>query len=389
MRRSCGSSMMWVAAEVNPLGIPETLEGWQRLRRVIHERPHRSASDLLAQARYELRVVDQWRHGRWPHTPFGREPDPPYVPGDVLELRSLAAALDVGEPPYPGGALSAVVLDGVPLWLDAGVDQGVICSHPPTPEQRQRIRLPWPETVVWLASAPRVGIRDLLPPEIRQLVWQRLRPGMRAHLAEIPYELTNVRVLAEATTVRLVGIGLPSTRHSKPESWVAWVLRVRGIDQSERSRPLTLIVPGWRGLSTWWELLDCATAIAAWGDWRAEGTKRSDRGGHRADLRALAKSPDLMALGPVRTLDMRRTQTHETRTGTGTVRGSPRTHLRRGHWRRQRVGHGEQWHYEDRWIPPTVVAPTGPESGQLIVWTLPRPKPIPTPAARPPRTGAD
>ena len=36
----------------------------------------------------------------------------------------------------------------------------------------------------------------------------------------------------------------------------------------------------------------------------------------------------------------------------------PAPHSRRGHWRRQRVGPRENWHYELRWIPPTWVGAT-------------------------------
>jgi hypothetical protein len=46
-------------------------------------------------------------------------------------------------------------------------------------------------------------------------------------------------------------------------------------------------------------------------------------------------------------------------------------HLRRGHWRRQRVGPRHAWHYELRWIAPTVVGGSLPADRKGRVYTLP------------------
>jgi hypothetical protein len=78
------------------------------------------------------------------------------------------------------------------------------------------------------------------------------------------------------------------------------------------------------------------------------------------------------AAAGVRVLDVGRMHTPAPQAGSGT-HSSPVTHLRRGHWRRQRIGPRDGWRYEPRWIPPVVVNPGGEEGSQVTVYRLPVP----------------
>jgi hypothetical protein len=59
--------------------------------------------------------------------------------------------------------------------------------------------------------------------------------------------------------------------------------------------------------------------------------------------------------------------------GDGSGRPSPATHLRRGHWRRQRVGPRHAWRYEPRLIPPVLVNPGAGPGEHVTVYRLPAP----------------
>ena len=50
-------------------------------------------------------------------------------------------------------------------------------------------------------------------------------------------------------------------------------------------------------------------------------------------------------------------------------------HLRRGHWRRVRVGPRSDWHYEMRWIPPTMINPYARRKDSVTVYRLNPPTP--------------
>jgi hypothetical protein len=80
------------------------------------------------------------------------------------------------------------------------------------------------------------------------------------------------------------------------------------------------------------------------------------------------------ALVGVRVLDTERTRSAGRATATETSRASPAAHMRRGHWRRVRVGPRADWHYEGRWIPPTIVNPGGAPMPGLPIYRLPLPE---------------
>jgi hypothetical protein len=80
----------------------------------------------------------------------------------------------------------------------------------------------------------------------------------------------------------------------------------------------------------------------------------------------------------VHVLDLGRTPTHTPQRGQPVQeppdqRISPIPHLRAGHFRRVRVGPRDDWHYQVRWIAPTLVRGDQPEQERLVVRRLPPP----------------
>jgi hypothetical protein len=96
-----------------------------------------------------------------------------------------------------------------------------------------------------------------------------------------------------------------------------------------------------------------------------------------AALGMLASRPPRGDAVGVHVLDLGRTSTvrhaaMEPTTGTA-GRHSPVPHLRGGHFRRVRVGPRQEWHYEVRWIAPTLVGGEQPDPNRLVVRRLPAP----------------
>jgi len=54
--------------------------------------------------------------------------------------------------------------------------------------------------------------------------------------------------------------------------------------------------------------------------------------------------------------------------------------MRRAHWRRARVGPRRDWHYEGRWIAPTLVNADALTEMPTVLYRLPDPPSGPPPA---------
>lgn len=66
-------------------------------------------------------------------------------------------------------------------------------------------------------------------------------------------------------------------------------------------------------------------------------------------------------------------QASRKRRGSGSRTSVRSVHVRRGHWRRQRIGPRTDWHYEIRWVSPAWVTAGGPGEPPDHVYVLPPP----------------
>jgi len=353
---------------MNPLGVsPDRvlqdrlagdIIGWRR-------DPHA----LLEQAKWELRVSHQ--SGRWTYPPRPHDPEPemPLLPADVLALRSLTALNDLDfEDPQQSriGALAGLMLDSTPLWLSGQVAEQV--ANTPTPDELgAELRLPFPAVSVWFAAPAKLPVTDpdlVLPlrePDGDRWLWYGNRQTA-------PWTLLIGDNERPEPDVWLDGVVLIATDEGEILDTVGWIVSDRNTSEI-RSRPTRGVILGSLELAELRDVAYAMAAIAAWGDWLTIQAEPISSGADRKFLRRWVRKNDPAALGPVRVLDVKRSQPERGKPGRGT-HASPVTHLRRGHYRRVVVGprrEGREW----RWIPPVVVNPDGQSRDQVQIWRLP------------------
>jgi hypothetical protein len=118
-------------------------------------------------------------------------------------------------------------------------------------------------------------------------------------------------------------------------------------------------------------------AAVAWGQWTSPTLDDlPDAGDPRfrdviRSSKFRKREPDGAALG-VHILDVKRTIGTRTKSNDTGTHASPATHTRRAHWNRYRVGPRDDWHYERRFIPRTIVNP-GHHDERLTIYRLPLP----------------
>lgn len=334
--------------------------------------------------------------GRWSSdlVPSVRE----YVPGDVCGLRasachsSLQVCFQLIE--HEGRermteldkyraeremVLAAWMYGAVPFFLPVSSAVGIAGSHPPDPELLDELHLPFPRVGVYFGA-------DLaLPDGVRggdeQLLDVMRQAAMRDdRVTEVradrfpPDTMTSAQIaLAKGAEVRLAGVIFRSDDAGHLADDVLWLTVVPAATKAPRRltvgrlsrarlRPLALNL----------------AAATAWGDWHPPPAPLELPGdltsaAFRKQLRRgvfRRREPSGAAVG-VRVLDTQRMESRSTSVGTGT-HASPVTHLRRGHWRRQRVGPREDWRHEQRFIPPVLVNP-GHASDSITIYRLPEP----------------
>jgi hypothetical protein len=162
--------------------------------------------------------------------------------------------------------------------------------------------------------------------------------------------------------------------------WPANLDRIRGV------------LRGWRSAAALAPLVTNIAAAVAWGAWQPPATPfplpdPDSKQWRKAIKRGVfrRREPRGDAVG-VHVLDLGRTPTHTRQTPepdgetTTASRSSPIPHLRGGHFRRVRVGPRNDWHYQVRWIAPTLVRGDQPAADRLVIRRLPPPPgPSPTP----------
>jgi hypothetical protein len=383
-----------------PLGIPVDDQDFDRVflelertGRLARLTPETITSAIRSLARD---AVLQHASGRWRP---GQADPADFVPGDAAAIRSIvcdaivrdvaAATLLGGRPPTgtphgPGtqwlldqplmASLLVDVATAVPYFIPTTAAAAVLASHPPHPDLRQDLRLPFERVLVLFGA-------DL---ELNQSVfpWPSSFPADQASTFGVVGELLDRgghlsgMVLLAGNDGRLSDdvVWLVAANPDPSRPWPASLDRIRGA------------VRGWRRFADLGPLADNVAAAVAWALWRRPPSPAEippnlpDR-----QLRKALKHNSVRvrerqgALVGVHVLDLGRTLTHagsraEDRQPPAAGRGSPIPHLRSGHFRRVRVGPRASFHYETRWIPPVWVQGDADRAAQrLVVRRLPPP----------------
>jgi hypothetical protein len=352
---------------------------------------------LFAAARRDAALA--WASGRWRP---GR-PDPEtYVPGDVSALRGFAVAADLARvasyqsviaaptagPPEDDEVWRTAVIrtitcladttalyEAVPHFLDAETAVGILGSRPPEPSDLAELRLPYPRISVWFGRVLELGA------EMHD--W----PSGWDHLADLGGRPTPERTVVgdlRALGGGIEGVVLAEQPGGGLANEVLWLVSVN----PDASRPGTAALDRYR--ATVWGQLSSArlahvarnlAATVSWAEWHEPDRSLSlpddpvSRDWRKAVRRGEFRrhEPKGAAAG-VRVLDVSRTPVGDRVVGGNGRAGthaSPITHLRRAHWRHQRVGPGLAERRLVR-VPATVVNPGG---GPLapVVYRVPAP----------------
>lgn len=387
------------------IGAPEAADRAIRAGRRIEE---------FAQTAYTDSVFLN-RSGRWnPGTP-----DPTtYVPGDVRAVRAIiggsvireyAAAQHAWTTAPAGdekdsllrnsitGSLTAEMLyDAVPFFLDADTADGLAHSERPPDDALATLRLPYPTVMVFFGAEFALPDQLVLPEgtsagidKALQRPWNPDFPFAMEIDAAVAYRGGSVTGLVFAAGPDGIGLSdeflwLLSAEPDPNQPPPAHLDRQRGVVNSRLQHCLLADT-----------VLNFAASVA-WLDWRAPNTTDipdpSDNKAWRKFARTsqFRKNEPRGAYAGVHVINIDSAPAKPAGpTGDDTDRRtSPTTHLRRGHWRSVRVatraadgtiigntrnadGEGVDWHYEGRWIPPSIVNPTAGSSPRQAVYRLP------------------
>jgi hypothetical protein len=249
----------------------------------------------------------------------------------------IADELACDDDPYRARAGAAVLSSGVVL-LGAPAAEALFDSEPVPAKWLKDIRLPLPIITVLISAPFRIPstIIRVANSDPEAFGW------FSAHASELD------------ASALLLGFTVFSDEHDTVDGHVLWHLQVNAdlftVPALFRRSRIGHVIPktaAW--LSTHRPLRTAARRVAP-------------RPGH-ASRRAQRASPPV-----VEVRIEAHTRSPSTRPGSG--RGKE-AHLRRGHWRRQRVGPRHAWHYELRWIAPTVVGGSLAADHKGRVYTLP------------------
>ncbi len=371
-------------------GTPRTVEDWAVLsKRLAAWTPNPDRTGMQAQIRDDIRAVRRVWPKRWDED--GWVPPARLRPADLLMIRGYCASMDIthdvaGETRRyttgPGvGSCAAALLHGTPFWIPGRIAWGLARTKIPDPGDYD-MRLPHEIVTVWFEQWLDLGGDEGMPAELAAWWDARLRDDSNYDVPiDTPWPMTHSKPGGTATSkvaeTALAGVVLFSDMDSRPADLAIWVVatRTEGNPESGGRNGWTFTPmlgrpsqAGQRRL--WWSLC----ALVAWGDWVRERPIVVRNRGKLKGLRGL----DLTKIGPVRVMAARHTDSLgvPNRDEPSGTHASPATHIRRGHWRQQRVGRNRAG-VELRWIAPVVVNPGNEGDWRETVLRLPPPESIP------------
>jgi hypothetical protein len=288
----------------------------------------------------------------------------------MLELRDLRQ--------YPMKTLDLVDLtSAVPYFIPTTAALGVLASHPPDHDLQQRLRLPFDRVLVVFGADLQLDPHSYKWPS--DYPYQQLpRHSIARQVIDRGGYVSGMVLLADqAGQLRDDLLWIVAANPDPALPWPANLDRIRGV------------LRGWRSAASLAPLVTNIAAAVAWGAWQPPTTPLplpdpDSKQWRKAIKRGVfrRREPRGDAVG-VHVLDLGRTRTHAPQVPdpgatTTASRNSPIPHLRGGHFRRVRVGPRNDWHYDIRWIAPTLVCGDELQGDRLVVRRLP-----PPPASRP------
>lgn len=362
-------------------------DGVAGLARRIDELLIRAARDAAIAA-----ASGRWRVG---------QPDPErYRPGDVVALRAFSVAADLTrarsylpELVRVTGkevddtqieALERMVLtvadvgqlfDAVPHFIEADAAVGVLSSRPPDAASMAELRLPYPQIAVFFGRSLEIGteLQDWPADWDLQTDLSGKPTGNRSAMGDI-------RALGGG----LEGVVISEAPGGGLSDDVLWLVSANpdptrtGPSRLDRFRA---VVWGRLSASRLAHVAHNLAATVSWAEWR-EPARRLELPSNPAsgDWRKAVRRGEFRrhepygATAAVRVLDVSRTPVSDRIVDTpagSAAHNSPVTHLRRAHWRHQRVGTGLAQRRLVR-VPATVVNPGGAPLG-AVVYRIPTP----------------
>lgn len=348
--------------------VPEggtTLSGWM----------HGSFSELVRHLERDtalMAVTGRWKPG--PLDDIGRISG--LEPGDVSFVRHMSAAgmqepvvfglaawadlppedRDPAFPSLVATDLGSVlfVYDAVPFFLPATVAPALLASDPPDDGLLDNVRLPFPSVLVFFDEVPLDDLGD--------------SPVEMDFVGVGKDEVTDIGLVGAVLFAGPDGTGL--SRHAQLITVSTHVHRgFRGVQHHNSVWPRSRYAHAVANLA----------ALLTWGDWQAprpvppqfQGSPGSREWRKSFKKSAVRKAERHGGLADVRVLDYD-PRKHAARNEHGDPlspgRASPRTHWRRGHWRRTWRGSDADGtrHTVVNWIPPKVVNPGKGSSGTKV-----------------------
>lgn len=357
--------------------------------------PSKADTDaLVAEAKHRIRDVgppEGWPADRWlyddPAEPCRiSSADVPALTAHYAESAAYWLPSIGRVPPRTDTKPQALAeyLTAQPYWLPPGAEAPLLSGRPVDDDEYRDLRMPHRSCIVWFArplAVPPGAVPDLWP-TIRGSVSCATNMHRRTHNcrptdSRVVHALTLATVRPEHCWVE--GVRLIADDEGRPTDRVEWLLRIPTPPVWDMTS-YWVVVPGNRDQSAWAAPLRLLTALVAWGSWQPEPS-RSGPGTQPSTPRANGHGPPRgrppSSDPPVLVLAAPTARTPDEPPSTAAAaarpaRQSPVTHLRRGHFRRQRIGPRSGQDYRMRWIPPTVVNP-GSAASPLRVYTLPAP----------------